>query len=146
MSAGSARTFNLAQCQFIVNGLPIEGFGESDAAVWAPDEDLYTKVVGADGEVSRARTNNYSGSLTITLMSTSKSNDVMNALMILTKLISAGDMAAILIQDLGSPDRFFGQKCWLKREPDMSFGRDVTERTWTFDVARGDTTHGGSFA
>lgn len=144
MATGALKTYNLAQVLITVNGLPLEGFGESDAVTFAPNSPIYESAVGADGEVTRSATNDRSGTLTFTLMSTSLSNDLFSTFMILSKTVGVGDTFPIYIKDLNSNDTLIASKCYIQDEAEMSFGRDASEREWTIYAANVSTIHGGA--
>lgn len=144
MAIGSARTYNLAQVIITVGGLPLEGFGADDAVTFEPNSDLWENTIGADGEVTRSATNDRSGTLTFTLMSTSRSLDILNTFLQLTKTVGVGDTFPVYIKDLNSGDQLFAEQCWIQREADMSFGKTASEREWTIYAARVTTTHGGA--
>lgn len=143
MAAGALKTYNLAQVLITIGGLPFEGFGESDAVTFAPNSSVYESAVGADGEVTRSATNDRSGTLTFTLMSTSSSNDVFSAFLLLSKTVGIGDTFPVYIKDLNSKDTLIASKCYIQDEAEMAFGRAATEREWTIYAANVSTIHGG---
>lgn len=146
MPAGASRTYNLAQCVFNINGVPLEGFGDGDAVTVAPNDDLWSDQVGADGEVTRSRTNDLSGTMTVTLMSTSLSNDVLNQFLQLILAGAPGDKFSVFIKDLNSGDQVVAAQAYLMRDPDMAFGKEASTREWTIKLPRYQRTHGGALA
>jgi len=144
MPAGASKTYNLAQCVFTINGVPLEGFGSDDAVVIAPNDDLWTTQTGADGEETRSATNTRSGQATITLMSTSNTNDLLNTFLQLIKSIAIGDRFVMFIRDLNSGDQVIAEQAYIQREPDMSFGKEASTREWTIYLPKYTSTHGGA--
>ena len=144
MATGALKTYNLAQVLITVDGLPLEGFGESDAVTFAPNASIYESSVGADGEVTRSASNDRSGTLTFTLMSTSLSNDIFSEFLTLSKTTGTGDTFPVYIKDLNSNDQLIAAKCYIQDESEMAFGRDASEREWTIYAANVSTVHGGA--
>ena len=79
-------TYDPANVIVSIGGTPMSGFADGTFVMVSRDEDIFSKVSGADGEVSRAKSNNRSGSLTLTLMQTSMSNDVLSAIAVLDEI------------------------------------------------------------
>ena len=75
----TAKTYSPADVAVIYGGAIISGFANGTFITVSRDEDAFMKSVGADGEVCRSRNANRSGSITLTLLQSSASNDVMSA-------------------------------------------------------------------
>jgi len=148
MAIGASKTYNLAQVQIAINGVPIEGFGESDAITFEPNSDLYESAVGADGEVTRSATNDRSGTITITLMSTSVSNATMTFYLTASKASGGGllgnDKFQIYVKDLNSGDFFLANNAYIQKEPNSTYGRNAAEREWTIYAANVTTGFTGN--
>ena len=128
------RTYDPSQVIVTVNSIPISGFTEGTFVEIAREEQSFTKVVGADGLVTRAKTNNYSGSLTITLKQSSPSNDVLSGLITLDELTNAG-IFTVLVKDLSGNSVYFSAQAWIRQWPTSTFAREVTDREWILDLA-----------
>jgi hypothetical protein len=146
MATGQARTYNLANVVITVGGIVIEGFGESDAVSYEPNSPIWETTVGADGEVTRSATNDRSGNLTFTIMSTSGSLKVFSAFMAVSKQVAVGDIFPVFIKDLGSGDQLIAEQCWIEEEASMEFGKAAAEREWTVKAAKVSTMQGGALA
>lgn len=144
MATGALRTYNLAQVQILVGGLPMEGFGESDAISFEMNADLYESAVGADGEVTRSATNDRSGTITLTLMSTSPANDKLNVFLQRSKGSAVNDTFEVFVKDLNSADTFIASDAYIQKEPVSSYGRNAAEREWTLYAANVTTFFGGA--
>lgn len=144
MATGQARTYNLKQTVITVGGLPVEGFSEDDAVTFTPDAEEYTKSVGADGEVTRSRTNNFAGTFTFMLKQTSRSNDLFNTFLKLTRTVAVGDIFPISIKDLNGGDFIFAEQCWIESMPEIGYGREAGDREWTIATAKASVTLGGA--
>ncbi len=128
----SVYTYDPSQVLVTVGGAMISGFTDGSFVKVARDEDAYSKVVGADGQVSRAKNANTSGSVTITLKQTSASNDVLSALAAADEVGNAG-LVPILIKDLLGATLASSPDAWIKKLPDMDLAKEVSDREWALD-------------
>ncbi|MEM3318264.1 MAG: phage protein, partial [Thermoplasmatales archaeon] len=81
--------------------------------------------------------------LTITLAQTSPSNDVLSGIFNLDKLSNQG-IVPILIKDMSGNTVIFSATGWIQSFPDMSFGNEINDRSWIFDLANIDMFIGGN--
>ena len=125
-------TYDPSQVVLSVGGATISGFTDSTFITVARDEDAYTKVVGADGQVSRAKNANKSGSVTITLKQSSASNDILSALAAADEAGNAG-LVPILIKDILGTTYVSSTAAWIKKLPDMAMAKEVSDREWVLD-------------
>lgn len=138
------RTYDPRNVQIIVGGNPISGFADGSFITITPDETLYAKSVGADGEVSRARSNNRSATVTLTLKQTSQSNDVLSALALADNAANAG-VVPFMVKEIGSGSTLvFAQAAWIEDFPDIDYSKEVGERAWTLATAQTDMFVGGN--
>lgn len=142
--AGDVKTYDAKYVIVIFNGVPITGFADGTFISVAPSSDLYTKVVGADGNVSRSRSNDDTAEVTITLAQTSLSNDFLTTQMLLDKTLNAGK-GSLQIKDLLGTSLHFFLSAWVKSKPNTEYAKDLTDRVWVFDTGQADIeTIGGN--
>jgi hypothetical protein len=110
----------------------LSGFGEGTFVKVSRDEDAFMKKVGVDGEVARARNRNRSGTVEITLLQTSQSNDVLSALAVADELTGTG-AAPLMIKDLFGTTLCMVPNAWVKKRADVEFGKEVADRSWVLD-------------
>ena len=134
----AVKTYDAGQVSVIVGTSAIKGLAEGTFVAIARDEQLYTKQVGADGEVTRAKTNNNSGTITITVQQASDGNDILSA------IANAGSVVPITVVDGSGRTVAFGESAWVQDLPDVEFGRDAAEREWVIDVANLSLVVGGN--
>jgi hypothetical protein len=145
MSAQLTGTYDPEQLITVVGGVIITGFSDGDSITVKRDEDLYSKRVGTNGDVARARNPNKSGSIEIRLLQTSEANDQLSALFAINNLVSDGKIVLpIAISDLSGRSLYAATQCWLKTLPEGIFGKEVSERVWVFDCADLRVYHGGN--
>lgn len=139
----SVKTYDPKQVQLIIGGAPIGGFADGEFISVERDEDTFTKVAGADGEVSRSKSNNKMGELTVTLLQTSASNAILSAFMLADELSNSG-VIPIFIKDALGTTTLFSAEGWVKKPPTVSYDKELTDREWTFDLSNVDIFVGGN--
>ena len=130
----AVRTYDPKQVAVLVSGVPMSGFADGTFISVERDEDAFSKVSGADGIVSRAKSNNSMGTLTLTLAQTSPSNDVLSALATLDELTNAG-IFPIIVKDNSGRSIHFSSNAWVKKVPAAGYAKEVGNREWIFDLA-----------
>lgn len=139
----SVKTYDPKQVQLIIGGNQIGGFADGEFINAERDEDAFTKVTGADGETSRAKSNNKAGSLTLTLAGTSSSNDALSAIAIADELDNDG-IVEVYIKDTLGTSVLFSAQGWIRKMPAYSADKEITNREWVLDLANVDTFIGGN--
>lgn len=142
--SGGVKTYDPNNVQIILGGAPMSGFADGTFVSVASDENLYNKTVGADGEVSRARLNNKSATITLTLKQTSSSNDVLSNYAALDQASDSG-VFPLMIKEIGSGRTLlFTQAAWVEKFPDTAYSKDVEDREWTIATSQMNTFIGGN--
>ena len=122
------------EVQVIVGGNPITGYADGTFVVVDFDEQSWNKATGADGHVGRAKSNNFGGTITITLMATSNGNDILSALWNRDRRDNGG-VVNILVKDALGTTIWSAAQAWIQKLPEQSFSKDIEEREWVFDCA-----------
>lgn len=136
-------SYDPKQVNVIVGGAPIGGYADGNFVEITFEEEQFKKVTGADGLTSRAKTNNHSGSISITLQATSSSNDVLSLLWNADRRTNGG-VVPILVKDSSGRTLAAAAHAWIKKLPDVAFGKEISERTWEFDCAELEIFVGGN--
>lgn len=116
-------------------GSIISGFADGTFVKISRNEDAMTLTVGADGLGARARNNNKSGTITITLMQTSQSNEILSGLAIDDELTASG-VLPVLVKDKNGQTLAMGASGWIKKIPDVEFSKDIATREWVIEVEK----------
>lgn len=116
----------------------ITGFASDDFVSVVMDEDIYQKIRGADGEVTRVRNSAISGVIELKLMASAPSNSALNS------LLSTPNPFTIGINDLSGTTVLIATRCWLKKAPDLAMSKAIGETLWVFDCADIQTQFGGA--
>lgn len=129
MSGSTVRTYSPQQVVVLVSGVPMSGFADGTFVEIAPSSDLSSMQVGADGEVARSISSNKTCTVTITLQQTSPSNDVLSGMIEIDSL-TGGVLFPISVLDLRGRTVFLASQCWINKRPTLTFGQEVSDRSW----------------
>lgn len=112
----------------------MSGFADGTFLEITRDEQAFTKVTGADGYTSRVKSNNRGGLLTLTLLETSPSNDVLSGIAALDEVANAG-VVPVFVKDMSGNSTYFSATGWVQKLPDSTFGKEINTRAWAIDLA-----------
>jgi hypothetical protein len=115
-----------------VGGNIIVAFAAGTFLSASRNEAAFVLTVGADGETARARSRNRSGLLTLTLMQTSPSNDVLSAFAAADELSGTG-VVPVLVKDLLGTSLLAAQNGWVQKLADVEFGAELSNREWVIE-------------
>ncbi len=139
----SVRTFDPGQVSLIVGAFPISGFADGTFINVSRENDSFSKVTGADGITSRAKSNDRSGMIVITLAQTSPSNDVLSGINAADELNSDG-VVPVFVKDNSGRGLFVSAFAWIRRPADSEFSKEVSNREWTLDCSELNMFVGGN--
>ena len=133
----SVYTYDPKAVILTVGGIPISGYSEGTFIDVTRNEPTWNLVVGADGLVTRGKTNNFTGTLTITLKQSSPSNDVLSGILAIDEATNQG-VFPVLVKDLSGNSIYFGARCWINQYADSTFGKDISDRVWSLSMDEAD--------
>jgi hypothetical protein len=138
-------TYDPKKIILIFGAKELSGFADGTFIDVEPLGDGITSVCGADGEVARSMDPDTRAKVTITLLSTSQSNDYLSALYILDKQSGAG-MFPFLIKDLLGKTVVSSQYSWITQFPKMTNGMKVEDghREWVIETGGCEWFIGGA--
>lgn len=133
-----------AEVSVLVAGiLPLEGFVEGTFINITKDINPYTTVRTPDGTTARKYNRSFSYTVTISLYSGSKYNDLLTKLMQADELTQKGKFP-LLIKDNSGTSLFFGSTCWIESPPELTFSDSFDERVWTLRCMGSTVNFGGN--
>lgn len=124
-------------------GIPFLGFMDSTFLSAERSEDAFALSVGGQGDVTRVRSRNRTGTVTLTLQAASPTNDLLSAQAILDELTGLG-YGPLLIKDLNGTTLVEAAIAWIKKAPSVEFATDASGREWTFECAELTIVAGGA--
>lgn len=126
-------SYDPSKSSLILGGKIIGGYTDGTFIKLSRDEDMFAMVVGVEGISTRAKSNNYSGSLEITLHQSSPSNDVLSSYTAIDELTGAGAFP-MLYRDASGRTVASAITMWVKKYADSEFSKTVSERVWTLQT------------
>lgn len=128
----------------IVVGVAIaKGFADGTFINIEEISDGVASVAGADGEVARAMSADPRKKITLTLLQTSETNDVLSALYAADK-ISKNATFPFAMADLRGRTMFAASQAWVVKSANVELGKEVGAREWTLETADGVMFVGGN--
>lgn len=136
------KTYDPAKVLFSFAGSLITGYADDTFIEAERAEDGFTLLVGASGEGARSKNNNKSGTVTVTLMASSQSNDILSALAAADELAGTG-VGALYLKELDGTTLVSAPAAWIKKMPSVSRGKEVGTVQWVFDCESMEMSVGG---
>lgn len=112
----------------IVAGNIIEGFAQEQIVVERESNQVEDEI-GADGDVARRITNDRRGTITITLLQTSRSNLFLSGLAVADEL-SGSVLFPVIVKDQRGNDLHVAPNAWVQKMPRTSYRAGVESREW----------------
>ncbi len=138
----SVRTYDPAQFLFSFAGVPLTAYAPDTFIKVERDEDSFSKQTGATGEVTRSKSNNRGGKVTLTLMSHSQDNDALSAIQAADELSGTG-VAPLQGKELNGTTVVSAANAWIQKPPAVERGKESGTTEWTFDCAVIEVFNGG---
>jgi hypothetical protein len=126
----AVKTYDPKAVAIIIAGIPISGIADGTFITAARDNPMWNSGAGSDGEGYRAKSNDKSGTVTLTLLQTSASNDALSALAKLDEASGDG-VGPLLIKDNSGRTLIAAESCWIEKPADAEFAREISNREWT---------------
>ena len=136
----STKTYDPKKVILSVGPYVMGGFADGTFITVKRDEEAWTKKVGSDGEVTRAKSNNLAGSISVVLDLASPSNDALNILATLDEVSNNG-IVPVILREVGNASGLpivVAESGWVKKKPDQAFGKKSEDRTWEIDLGAMD--------
>lgn len=129
----AVKTYDPKQVSLIVGGKIISGYTDGTFISAERNEQMFNLKVGVDGIGTRAKTNNQSGKITITLHQSSNSNDDLSAFAAADELSNAGAVP-ILLRDASGRTLASALTAWVQKLANAEFAKEVSNRVWVLET------------
>jgi hypothetical protein len=139
----SVKTYDPKQGVLTVGGFPISGFADGTYIMATRQQDGFVSSAGADGEIARAKSNDKRTDLTITLMQTSLSNDVLSGIAQYDERTGKG-VVPVAYKDLSGTTTIFSGSGWVRKLPDVERSKEISNVEWVMELADSDIFVGGT--
>jgi len=131
------KSYNFGRVQMMVGGFRIQGFGDDGGISFEAAQDQITASTGADGEATISRSNDLSGTLTITLKETSGSNQVLEDFLTLQRFGTGITYnVPVLMEDVSTGEFVTSLQSAVMGWPTRTKTREASEREWKLYLPR----------
>lgn len=139
------KNYDGAKVTFVWGNIVATGLADGSWVTVARDEDGSSLYIGTDGSGTRAKSNNFAGTITVRLAQSSETNDAYSAQYALAEAGTGGaGVYPAMLRDNSGRTLVQAQSCWIQKLPDAEFGREATEREWVFRTDRLIMSVGGN--
>jgi len=114
-------------------GIQIGGYAAGTFVKSERSEDAFSKKSGSKGDITRVRSRDRSGSITVTLMAESPTNDQLSARAVIDEVSGLGSGAAF-IKNLNGTTLVTAPHAWIRKLPVVEYGNEAGDREWVIDV------------
>lgn len=138
-------TYDPDRVSVIVGAAPIEGWQDGEFVTIEMSSPMFTDVVGVDGQVTRSKVMNRTATVTVKIMQSSKSNDILSGL--LNADLAAPNGAGVVpfyMRDRSGRSLYTGVRCWVSEWPTVTMDRGALVREWKIRVADMEMFLGGN--
>jgi hypothetical protein len=113
----------------------VSGYADGTFVIAERNEDNFVLMMGSDGEACRAKSNNKSGRVTVTLLQSSMTNDLLAAAAVIDERSTSGDgISPLLCKDNSGRGLFTAETAWIVKPATATYGREVENREWVFET------------
>ncbi len=112
----------------------LEGFADGTFVTVSRTNQTWTVKSGASGEHARAKSNDRSGTIELTLMQTSASNDFLSLLMALDESSASGGKLPFTLLDAHGKTAVGAAEAWIRQPPSVEYGKELGDRVWTLEA------------
>lgn len=137
------KTYDPKKVNVILGGAPLSGFGPDTFIQVNRNADSFGLTVGVDGEGARSVDGDESAQVTITLLQTSASNDVLQAFHDQDKLGIGGPLPFAIV-DRNGRTLEAAETAWVKRRPDSQYAKAAGTRDWLIETDKLNSFTGGN--
>lgn len=129
----------------ILGGIILSGFSDDKMSSFEIQNEAFTLVRGVDGQFTRSFNPGQWGKLTISLMSSSKSNDILSALHNADQLVSGGaGVVPCAVNDRNGTGLLVAPESYVEKFATVNMGSKAEAREWTIVLVNPKVFVGGT--
>lgn len=137
--------FDPAQFPIVLGGVQMQGFSESNMCKFEFETESFSDVVGVDGDVTRSKSMDRRAKLTVYLMQTSPTNDLLSAMYNAGRVgTNGGDVVAARVENVNGRLVIAGPEAWIMDTPKPTYGKTAAEYEWVIRIANCEAFFGGN--
>lgn len=108
-------------------------------------EPTFSMIVSLDGKVTRSKTLNHTAKITITLLSSSATNDQFGAWLTMDDRAPNGaGITNFFLKDNSGRSVYEATEAWIEGPPSATFVREATARAWVICCSKLERFEGGN--
>lgn len=130
-------TYNPKKNIILFGAKQLTGFAEDDMITIKPLGEGMQIFSGADGEVGRSIDPNTTFEITVSLATSSKSNDYLSNCFNKDRR-TGNNMLPLIVKDLSGSTLFFAKQAWVKNFTESKRGRKIGTQEWIFNTGQAD--------
>lgn len=138
-----AKTYNPKRVQVAIGSHIASGYADGTFIAIDRSVDQFQVVVGADGEAARAASADKSGTITVTVLQTSLTNDFLSSALLADENTNLNTFP-ILIKDINGRTLVQCAEAWVKKYATVEFGKEVVGREWVLETGELLIAEGGN--
>lgn len=140
---GKVRTFDPKQVILTFGLVVASGYAADSFITIDPEGDDFRIVRGTGGDTDRIKTGTGNCILTLSLLQTSPTNDLLSIIRTMDVTGNAG-VFPLVVKDLGGTQAFFAPKAFIMAPPSIRMGAEVGVRDWRFYCVEAMSHVGGN--
>lgn len=139
----TVKTYSVEDISVSVFGRNLRGFGDSRVKI-AMSEDAFTYTADTDGNGTRNKNPNQSGTIVLTLKGSSDDNLFLSGLAAADYKTKLGTFP-VLVKDNNGTSLYTAAEAWIQKMADAEFAKEVGDREYTIMCHKLIMVNGGNF-
>lgn len=137
-------TYSPDEVSILIAGVvPVEGVVDDTFISVSKSSPAISSTRTPDGMISRVHTEDKTYDISLTLMQSSPTNDVLTALWSLDDITRRGKFPLFIKDGTGSTF-IFSTSAWIEQIPEVTYGTSALVRTWTIKASNCTINVGGN--
>lgn len=127
------KNYDPAEVSIIIGSHIVSGYADGTFVKFERNNDAFTRVSGADGEGTRAKSNDRSATMELTLMHTSESNDILTGFALADEVNNGGTFP-VLMKDSNGTEKHASEVAWIRKFAPSERGKEASSTVWTIEM------------
>lgn len=139
----SVKTYDPGQVSVTFGPVILSGFGDGEQILVEPNVESFSLLMGAQGDGARTRSRDKSSRVTVRLLQTSETNDLLSAILATDRATGEG-IFPLMVKDNGGRALHLAESAWIVAPPSSAYGAEAGVREWIFESDSMEDFHGGN--
>lgn len=129
----SMKTYDPKNVSIIIGSHIVSGFADGTFINVERRNPTWSLVAGASGETERSKSNDKSGRITLTLLQSSASNDILSGFAQSDELDNSGTFPLLMKEDTGTTI-IEATEAWCTKPSNTPYGKESQGREWVIET------------